>query len=62
MRNNPKKITCAIDLFYRGVSIRKVQYPYELACPELKLKSNNKWLELIQLSKKEENLSKSNTN
>ena len=34
MRNHPKKITCAIDLFYRGVSTRKVQehfkafYPY----------------------------------
>ncbi len=25
MRNNPKKITCALDLFYRGVSTRKVQ-------------------------------------
>ena len=25
MRNHPKKITCALDLFYRGVSTRKVQ-------------------------------------
>ncbi len=25
MRNEPQKITCAIDLFYRGVSTRKVQ-------------------------------------
>ena len=25
MRNNPEKITCALDLFYRGVSTRKVQ-------------------------------------
>ena len=25
MRNNPQKITCALDLFYRGVSTRKVQ-------------------------------------
>jgi len=25
MRNTPNKITCAIDLFYRGVSTRKVQ-------------------------------------
>ena len=25
MRNAPQKITCAIDLFYRGVSTRKVQ-------------------------------------
>lgn len=24
--------------------------PYELACPQLKLTSNNKWLELIKLS------------
>lgn len=24
--------------------------PYELACPEIKLVSNNKWLELIKLS------------
>ena len=25
MRNNPKKITLAIDLFYRGISLRKTQ-------------------------------------
>ncbi len=25
MRNNPQKITCALNLFYRGVSTRKVQ-------------------------------------
>ena len=25
MRNNPKKVTLSIDLFYRGVSTRKVQ-------------------------------------
>jgi len=35
MRNNPKKITCALDLFYRG----------------LKLNGENKWISLIELSK-----------
>jgi len=25
MRNSPQKITCALDLFYNGVSTRKVQ-------------------------------------
>ena len=33
MRNNPKKITCAIDLFYRGVSTRKVQEHFQAFYP-----------------------------
>ena len=28
MRNHPKKITCALDLFYRGVSTRKVVFHF----------------------------------
>ncbi len=33
MRNNPKKITCALDLFYRGVSTRKVQEHFKAFYP-----------------------------
>ena len=33
MRNNPKKITCAIDLFYRGTSTRKVQEHFQAFYP-----------------------------
>jgi transposase-like protein len=33
MRNTPKKITCAIDLFYRGVSTRKVQEHFKAFYP-----------------------------
>lgn len=33
MRNHPKKITCAIDLFYRGVSTRKVQEHFDAFYP-----------------------------
>jgi len=33
MRNNPKKITCAVDLFYRGVSTRKVQEHFKAFYP-----------------------------
>ena len=33
MRNNPKKITCALDLFYRGVSTRKVQEHFQAFYP-----------------------------
>jgi len=33
MRNHPKKITCAIDLFYRGVSTRKVQEHFKAFYP-----------------------------
>jgi len=29
MRNHPNKITCAIDLFYKGVSTRKVQEHFQ---------------------------------
>jgi len=42
-----------LEIYYN--LIRKHQAlnraPYELACPNLKLSSNNKWLELIQLSR-----------
>lgn len=33
MRNAPQKITCAIDLFYRGVSTRKVQEHFKAFYP-----------------------------
>ncbi len=33
MRNTPQKITCAIDLFYRGVSTRKVQEHFKAFYP-----------------------------
>lgn len=33
MRNNPQKITCAMDLFYRGVSTRKVQEHFKAFYP-----------------------------
>jgi putative transposase len=34
MRNHPKKITCALDLFYRGVSTRKVQEHFKAFYPQ----------------------------
>jgi len=33
MRNNAQKITCALDLFYRGVSTRKVQEHFKAFLP-----------------------------
>ena len=33
MRNNQQKITCALDLFYRGVSTRKVQEHFKAFLP-----------------------------
>lgn len=33
MRNAPQKVTCAIDLFYRGVSTRKVQEHFKAFYP-----------------------------
>jgi len=33
MRNAPQKITCAVDLFYRGVSTRKVQEHFKAFYP-----------------------------
>ena len=33
MRNHPKKITCALDLFYRGISTRKVQGHFKAFYP-----------------------------
>lgn len=33
MRNNPQKITCALDLFYRGISTRKVQGHFKAFYP-----------------------------
>ena len=45
MRNHPKKITCAIDLFYRGVSTRKVQEHFQAFYPENSShKSIYKWI------------------
>lgn len=34
MRNHPKNITCAINLFYRGVSTRKVQEHFQAFYPQ----------------------------
>src|SRR3989344_5185885 len=33
MRNNPQKITCALDLFYRGLSTRDVQSHFKAFFP-----------------------------
>lgn len=45
MRNNPQKITCAIDLFYRGVSTRKVQEHFQAFYPHNSShKSIYKWI------------------
>ncbi len=45
MRNHPKKITCAIDLFYQGVSTRKVQEHFQAFYPENSShKSIYKWI------------------
>ena len=39
MRNSPQKITCAIDLFYSGVSTRKVQQHFKAFYPH-----NSSWV------------------
>jgi transposase-like protein len=45
MRNAPQKITCAIDLFYRGVSTRKVQEHFKAFYPHNSShKSIYKWI------------------
>lgn len=45
MRNAPQKITCAIDLFYRGVSTRKVQEHFQAFYPHNSShKSIYKWV------------------
>src|SRR3989344_5462419 len=45
MRNNPQKITCALDLFYRGVSTRKVQEHFKAFYPHNSShKSIYKWI------------------
>src|SRR3989344_6938745 len=45
MRNNNKKITCALDLFYRGVSTRKVQEHFKAFYPHNSShKSIYKWV------------------
>jgi len=45
MRNNPMKITCALDLFYRGVSTRKVQEHFKAFYPHNSShKSIYKWV------------------
>ena len=31
-----------------SAALQRARSPYELACPDLELKSNNKWLELIE--------------
>jgi len=45
MRNHPKKITCALDLFYRGISTRKVQEHFQAFYPHNSShKSVYKWV------------------
>lgn len=45
MRNNPQKITCAMDLFYRGISTRKVQEHFKAFYPHNSShKSIYKWI------------------
>ena len=45
MRNHPNKITCAMDLFYRGVSTRKVQEHFKAFYPHNSShKSVYKWV------------------
>ena len=45
MRNAPQKITCALDLFYRGVSTRKVQEHFKAFYPHNSShKSIYKWI------------------
>lgn len=45
MRNHPNKITCAIDLFYKGVSTRKVQEHFQAFYPHnASHKSIYKWV------------------
>ena len=41
MRNSPQKITCAIDLFYRGISTRKVQEHFKAFYPH-----NSSWVSI----------------
>jgi len=41
MRNSPQKITCALDLFYRGVSTRKVQQHFKAFYPH-----NSSWVSI----------------
>lgn len=51
MRNAPQKITCALDLFYRGVSVRKVQEHFQAFYPHNSHFSNiYRWV--IKYSKK----------
>lgn len=45
MKNEPQKITCAIDLFYRGVSTRKIQEHFQAFYPHNSShKSIYKWV------------------
>ena len=41
------------EIYYNFITKHQTikKCPYELACPDLKLKSENKWLDLIELSK-----------
>lgn len=41
MRNSPQKITCALDLFYNGVSTRKVQSHFKAFYPH-----NSSWVSI----------------
>jgi transposase-like protein len=41
MRNSPQKITCALDLFYNGVSTRKVQQHFKAFYPH-----NSSWVSI----------------
>jgi len=51
MRNDPKKITCAVDLFYNGVSTRKIQRHFQAFFPHNADHSNiYRWI--VKYSKK----------
>ncbi len=43
MRNSPQKITCALDLFYRGISTRKVQEHFKAFYPP-----NSSWVSIYR--------------
>ena len=51
--NSANAIMKGFEIYYNFIMRHQAinKCPYELACPELKLKENNKWLELIKLSK-----------
>ena len=47
MRNNPQKITCALDLFYRGLSTREIQEHFKAFYPH-----NSSWVSIYNWIRK----------